>query len=464
MTAVLSMSGGLAGGAASDDRDPRPALLAAPMSTAQKLGIAVTLLITTMDGYDILAASFAAPSLTVEWRLTHAVIGMILGVNLIGIGLGALVISPLADRIGRRLTILPCLLLVAASMFLSGFATGAPVLAVTRLVSGVGIGGLVGATLSLAVEYANARNRLLAAAVMSIGLPLGGVVGGATAAVLLKAHGWQSIFILGGFISLGVAAVAAVWLPESVDFLMGRRDGAGLPALNRVLARFGHAPVGALPARADDRLRAGERRGAAIFGQDLRATTLTMVVVNFAQMMTIFYFISWLPQMVADMRFTGSAAAGVSIVQNIFGILGALSVGWLARRWPVLPMTIFTMAGTAGAILLFALLPPDMGLLKAGAALEGFMALGCSAAIYGVMARAFPAAARSTGTGFAYAFGRLGSIVAAVVPGLLFTRGWTLAAVAGLMGLGSLASVVALLLWNARGGPRSWTAHLPEVA
>ena len=91
------------------------------------------------------------------------------------------------------------------------------------------------------------------------------------------------------------------------------------------------------------------------------------------------------------------------------------------------------------------------------------MALGCSAAIYGVMARAFPAAARSTGTGFAYAFGRLGSIVAAVIPGLLFTQGLGLAAVAALMGGGSLVAIAALLLWNARGGPRSWTEHLPEA-
>ncbi len=466
MTAVLSTGETSLTRPALSERDPRSALLTTPMSLAQKVGIAVTLLITATDGYDILAASFAAPSLTAEWRLTHAAIGLILGVNLIGIGLGALIVSPLADRIGRRLTILPCLLLIAVSMFLSGAVNGAPGLAALRFISGVGIGGMVGATLSLATEYANARNRLLAAAVMSIGLPLGGVVGAATASVLLKVESWRSIFITGGFITLGVMAIAAVLLPESVDFLIGRGDKRSLVALNRVLGRFGHAPITSVPpveAGEHPQVGSNEPRRTGIFAPGARGTTLAMVIINFAQMMTIFYFISWLPQMVADMHFTGSAAASVSIVQNLFGILGALVVGWLARQWPIIPLAVLTMVGTGAAIILFAFLPPTMMLLRFGAGMEGFMALGCSAAIYGVMARAFPAKTRSTGTGFAYAFGRLGSIVAAVVPGLLFTAGLGFAPVAALMSAGSLVAVAAILLWNARSGSRPSADHSVEV-
>ena len=80
------------------------------------------------------------------------------------------------------------------------------------------------------------------------------------------------------------------------------------------------------------------------------------------------------------------------------------------------------------------------------------MALGCSAGLYGVMAQAFPATVRSTGTGFGYAFGRIGSIIAAVLPGYLFTYGWSLAGVAGLMVAISISGIAALLLWNAAVG------------
>ena len=100
----------------------------------------------------------------------------------------------------------------------------------------------------------------------------------------------------------------------------------------------------------------------------------------------------------------------------------------------------------------FAYLPHDIGRLRAEAAFEGLMALGCSAGIYGVMAQAFPAAARSTGTGFGYAFGRIGSILAAVAPGVLFTRGWSLPAVSWLMVGVAVLGVVTLLAWNATVG------------
>lgn len=128
--------------------------------------------------------------------------------------------------------------------------------------------------------------------------------------------------------------------------------------------------------------------------------------------------------------------------------MGALLVGWLARRWPIVPLAVATMVGTSLAIMGFAYPPHDLTWLKVGAGVEGFMALGCSAGIYGVMAQAFPAAARSTGTGFAYAFGRIGSALAAVLPGILFTKGWHLAGVSGLMVGVSVVGIAAVLLWN----------------
>ncbi|GLS99391.1 MFS transporter [Sphingobium jiangsuense] len=447
------------GAAGSGERDPRPALLTSPMSLAQKIGIAMTLLITAADGFDILAASFAAPGIMAEWKVTHATIGIILAMNLVGMGLGALLISPLADRIGRRRTILPCLLLVSAAMLLSCLTTGPVELAALRLVTGLGIGGMAAPTLSLATEYANLKSRPLAAAVISIGMPLGGMFGGATASWLLQSHDWRAVFIAAGLITLSLGVAATALLPESVDYLMSRGGERNLATLNRVLRRFGQPPLSHLPAsaarEAADGGRQGKRSGGpAIFARGLRATTIAMIVINFTQMMTIFYFMSWLPQMVADMKFSGADAAGVSIYQNMFGIVGAVGVGLLGRRLPIVPLALTMMAGTAFAIILFTLLPANLALLKVGAGFEGLMALGCSAAIYGVMARAFPTANRSTGIGIAYAFGRLGSVAAAVVPGVLFTGGWSAVAVALVMSIGSVVAISALLWWRADSGHR----------
>ena len=69
-------------------RDPRPGLLSAPMSMGQWLAVGITLLISATDGYDILAASLAAPSITKVWGLSHERLGLILAVNLVGLARG----------------------------------------------------------------------------------------------------------------------------------------------------------------------------------------------------------------------------------------------------------------------------------------------------------------------------------------------------------------------------------------
>ena len=435
--------------------DPRPELLTTPMSTGQRIGVAAALLVMAADGFDILASSFAAPGVSAEWKINHAVLGFILSMNVFGLGVGALLISPVADRIGRRPTVLMCLLLVATFMLLSGF-TGTPnQLAACRFVTGLGIGGMTASTLSLAVEYANTRNRPFSAAIIAIGLPLGGLTGGVIASRLLVGHSWRAVFVTGAALTLTIALLATALLPESIDFIIGRGDQRRLDELNRVLRRFGRQALATFPTQADDKVGSpsprNARRGYVIFGRELRVTTMTMVVVNFANSMTIFYFQAWLPQMIADMKFTGAAAAGVTIYQNLLGLIGALMVGILARRVSIVVLAIVMMTGTIGAMILFSVLPADMAVLKMGGALEGFMALGSSATVYGVMARAFPAAGRATGVGLGYTFGRLGGLTGAAVPGLLFTAGWSLLPVAAAMSLGSLAAIVSLILWNRTG-------------
>ena len=185
------------------ERDPRRLLLTGPMSGGQWVAVAITLLISATDGYDILAASLAAPGITTQWRLTHAVLGQVFAVNLIGLVLGATLVSPLADRIGHRPTIIGSLLLMTASMFLSAIAPRVLVLEASRLMVGVGIGGMVGATLSLATEYANLRNRPFTAAVFALGLPIGSLIVGAMATYLLKEQSWRSLFLSGGMVTAG---------------------------------------------------------------------------------------------------------------------------------------------------------------------------------------------------------------------------------------------------------------------
>jgi len=98
--------------------DPRETLASAPMSTLQTLAVAITVGLTALDGFDVLSISFASPGIATEWGIDRAALGIVLSMELIGMALGSIVLGGVADRIGRRPTMLGCLVLMTAGMFM----------------------------------------------------------------------------------------------------------------------------------------------------------------------------------------------------------------------------------------------------------------------------------------------------------------------------------------------------------
>src|SRR5262249_48725887 len=158
--------------------DPRETLSAAPMSTLQLLAVAVTVVLTALDGFDVLSISFASPGIAAEWGIDRAALGIVLSMELIGMALGSIVLGGIADRGGRRPTMLVCLILMTAGMFMVTTVRQIPELELWRFITGLGIGGLLAADNAVAAEFSNARRRSLCVSVMAIGYPVGAVLGG----------------------------------------------------------------------------------------------------------------------------------------------------------------------------------------------------------------------------------------------------------------------------------------------
>src|SRR5712671_445543 len=125
--------------------DPRETLASAPMSTLQLLAVAITVGLTALDGFDVLFISFASPGIAAEWGIDRAALGVVLSMELMGMALGSIVLGGVADRIGRRPTMLGCLVLMTGGMFMVTGVKQIPELEVWRFTTGLGIGGLLAA-------------------------------------------------------------------------------------------------------------------------------------------------------------------------------------------------------------------------------------------------------------------------------------------------------------------------------
>jgi benzoate transport len=412
------------------------------MSVGQWLAVFVTVGLNAMDGFDVLSISFASPGIAKDWGVDKATLGWVLSMELVGMGVGSVLLGGVADNIGRRPTILACLFAMAVGMFGASLAGGVPTLLVWRLLTGLGIGGMLASINAAVAELSNQRWRSLAVALMVIGYPLGGVIGGMAVQRLLGGGTWHDVFIFGGWVT--AAFIPTVWflLPESVDFLDRRRGPGALEAINRILTRFGHESMVALT---QETAESAQRSVMDIFKPGLIVATVLITLGYFAHVTSFYFIIKWVPKLVVDMGFAPKAAAGVLTWANVGGASGVAIFGLIAARVGLKALTIVTLVGSSAMVVWFGRGSPDLAVLSTTVAIAGLFINAAIAGYYLLFAKVFPTHVRATGTGFAVGVGRGGAVLAPIFAGYLFQAGFGMQAVATMMAMGSLLSAAALL-------------------
>src|SRR2546423_8540642 len=85
-----------------------------------------------MDGFDVQALGYTAPSIIREWNVANAALGPVFAAANFGVLLGALLCSMLADRIGRRPVIVGAALFFGVMTLLTARVTTVPQLLLMR--------------------------------------------------------------------------------------------------------------------------------------------------------------------------------------------------------------------------------------------------------------------------------------------------------------------------------------------
>ena len=428
-------------------RDPKSIIDDGAMRSAQWLAVLVTVGLNALDGFDVLSISFASPGIARDWGIDKATLGWVLSMELFGMAAGSLLLGGVADKVGRRPTILGCLLAMAVGMFGAAQAHGVAGLLPWRLLTGLGIGGTLAAINAAAAELSNRRWRSFAMALMVIGYPLGGVIGGLVVQKLLASGGWRTVFVAGGWATTAFLPIVWWLVPESVAFLDRRRAPGGIVSLGRRSHSFGHAAASTLSAAHPQ----DEQRSLAdIFKPALLATTMLVTFGYFAHITSFYFIVKWVPKIVVDMGFAPQAAAGVLTWVSLGGAIGGALFGLSATRIGLRPLTVCTLLAGALMVARFGRGAPDLDSLKSTLAVTGLFTNAAIAGFYLLFAQVFPTHVRATGTGFAIGVGRGGAVLAPIIAGYLLNAGLAVRIVALIMACGSLLAAAALLALRAR--------------
>jgi MFS transporter, putative metabolite:H+ symporter len=386
------------------------------------LGIAAASLL--FDGLDGVVMTFVLTNLRTVWGIDVATIGVVSAIGFGGYLIGAAASGFVADRIGRKKTVL--LTLVCYSLFSGarGLAGGVGTLSALHFLTFIFIGAESATVPPYLAEFwpAPVRGKMNGIVMSFFGI---GIALSPLWALLIIPHlGWRWAFFLTAPFAL-VAGLMRSRLPESPRWLAraGRLQEADTVVAG-IEARIARESGRALPAteaggaesRSESRVVLGPKD---LLARAYRTTTLMLWTAWFAEFAIFYLYQTFVPTILAGEGYAIVKSFAYSVV--ILGaaipafVLGGQLAEWIDRKFAVL--VAFAAAALFGT--LFGLSTQPWAFLVFGGLTSFALALG-STAVYTYTPELYPTEVRVTGMGIASAWGRVGAITALLVFGFLF--------------------------------------------
>jgi AAHS family 4-hydroxybenzoate transporter-like MFS transporter len=413
-----------------------------PVSLLQKRLLFLCFLVIAVDGFDTAIIGFIAPAVRVEWGLAVAQLGPLFAAGLFGLMLGAFAVGPLADRYGRKTMLVLSMIVFGIASLISSLSGGLMAMIALRFLTGLGLGGAMPMTITLASEFCPRPRRSSLVTLMFCGFTLGSALAGLIAARVLPTFGWRVLLVAGGIVPLALAPVLGALLPESVRFLVMK--GHAHDRVRRILMRIAPA-VDFQGARFVDTTVTHVSPVAQLFRGGLFTGTLLLWLAFFMSLLVVYLMTNWMPTLLHQASGASIAdAAFISAMYQVGGTLGAVVVGRLMDRFE--PHTVLFASYLTGAacILLISLSTHRRGLMTLAVFVSGACISGGQVGGNALSAAFYPTSYRATGVAWANGIGRAGSIVGSLLGGVLLGFGWAATTVYALVAIPAVAAAVAL--------------------
>ncbi|GAB5095495.1 MULTISPECIES: MFS transporter [unclassified Caballeronia] len=398
------------------------------------------------DSVDLGTMTFVLGSIKTEFGLSTATAGLVASASFFGMVLGAAVAGLLADRFGRRPVFQWSMVLWGLASYLCSTAHSVDALIFYRVLLGIGMGMEFPIAQTLLSEFVPTASRGRLIALMDGFWPLGFIASGVVSYFVLPQFGWRTEFALLAIPAVFVLIVRRV-VPESPRWLEhhGRIEEADR-VLDEVEAKVMRASgLRALPAPsmlAEPPVRKGSGAFREIWSAAYRRRTIMVWALWFFALLGFYGLTSWLGALMQQAGFAVTKSVLYTVLISLGGVPGFLCAAWLVERWGRKPTCIASLLGSGlmaylyGQTALHAETPTL--LICAGLAMQFFL-FAMWAVLYTYTPELYGTGARATGSGFASAIGRVGSLIGPYVVGVVlpvFGQG-------GVFSLGAACFVVA---------------------
>jgi AAHS family 4-hydroxybenzoate transporter-like MFS transporter len=376
--------------------------------------------IVLIDGYDIGAIAFAAPSLVRAWGLKPGELGPVFSASLVGILFGSAIFGWVGDYYGRKAALIGSNLLFGVFTLLAASATNLDQMFWLRLLAGIGIGGVIPNVVAINAESAPRHLRATLALIAVGFVPLGGAAAGFAAATLVPAYGWPILFQIGGIAPIVIGIAALFGLPESIKYMALRASQRSkMEALIAAIRPDIMIPANARFVIEDEKQQFPGFNPAYLFREGLALITPLLWLLFALNLMGFFFLLSWTPTLLTAAKLPHATAALAGALLQVGGTVGALTLcRWLQRHRFLAITLMFVLAVPVVASIGFAGLTSQAALLTA-TFFAGFLVLGIQSGINVAGAMIYPTSLRANGSGWQLGIGRIGSIVGPLV-GALF--------------------------------------------
>lgn len=376
-----------------------------------------------LDAFDVMLYSMVLAHLMNDFQMDKATGGFLNSLTLFASALGGLFFGFIADRIGRRRSLMASILVYSVASFACGLSTTVVMLAVFRFILGLGMGGEWTSGAALVAEIWPAEHRGKALGLVQSSWAIGEMIAAAVVLIVLPRFGWRAVFFVGV-----LPALAVFWIqrrvPESPLWLQqGASQSASLSGL----------------------WKPGIRRHA-----------IVATAMNACSMFGYWGLFTWIPGYLALPEAKGGR--GLGIVASLVWVLFMGPGKWLGY-------TLFGFSADAFGrrksyvtyLLVAAALVPIFGSVKGLAwllilgPLVGFFGTGYFSGFSAIASELFPTEIRATAMGLTYNIGRGISALAPFVVGAVATKVSFFAAFLVLAAAFLLGALLALALPETKG-------------